>query len=324
MDNKEMKNCGNLDQRIIRTTCDWSCAGQQLASYLASRFTYRTLEEWCCRIDSGEITLNGKMVSSDTVLQLHDQIEYKPRDIVEPAADLNYSIIYEDENYLVVNKPGNLCVHPAGPFFKHTLWHLLASKYGDIHLASRLDRETSGLLLAAKNKLAASRMAKKNVIIRKEYLSVVHGSFGEDVEAKGFLVSDPESSVRKKRRFVFDMPQEKGTFESAHTTLSCVKRANGFSIVSAIAHTGRMHQIRSTLFSLGFPVAGDKLYGVDETMFLRQSRDELTAEDWKNLLISRQALHSSSLEIIHPDSKEQMEFTSPLPDELSELVSGDK
>ena len=313
-----------LNTRIIRSSVDWSCAGLLLADMLAGRFTYRSKAEWCQRIESGEITVNALPARPEQPLQLHDIIEYRPGDIVEPAAQLDYRVVFEDESLLVIDKPGNLCMHPAGPFFKNTLWHLLASKYGDIHLASRLDRETSGLLLAAKNKLAASRMAKKNVIIRKEYLSVVHGSFGEDVEAKGFLVSDPESSVRKKRRFVFDMPQEKGTFESAHTTFSCVKRANGFSIVSAIAHTGRMHQIRSTLFSLGFPVAGDKLYGVDETMFLRQSRDELTAEDWKNLLISRQALHSSSLEIIHPDSKEQMEFTSPLPDELSELVSEDK
>ena len=236
-----MKNFESLDQRIIRTTCDWSCAGQELVNYLASRFTYRTREEWLSRIDSGEITLNGKKTAPEHRLELHDQIEYRPQDITEPEADLNYSIIFEDENYLVVNKPGNLCVHPAGPFFKHTLWHLLASKYGEIHLASRLDRETSGLLLAAKNKAAASKMAKKSIITQKKYLAVVHGNFISGIEARGFLVSDTGSAIRKKRKFVFDMPQNGEKFESAHTTLEPVRSNDSFSLVSAIAHTGRTH-----------------------------------------------------------------------------------
>jgi 23S rRNA pseudouridine955/2504/2580 synthase/23S rRNA pseudouridine1911/1915/1917 synthase len=319
-----MKNFESLDQRIIRTTCDWSCAGQELANYLASRFTYRTKDEWLLRIDSGEITLNGRKVSPEYRLELHDQIEYRPVDIVEPDADLNCKVVFEDENYLVVDKPGNLCIHPAGPFFKHTLWHVLASCYGEIHFASRLDRETSGLLLAAKNKSAAAKMAKKNIITRKSYLAVVHGSFSEAVEAKGFLVSAPASAVRKKRQFVYDMPQEKGGFESAHTQLVPEICGKNFSLVRANPLTGRMHQIRATLSSFGYPVAGDKLYGVDETMFLRQSRDELTPEDREKLIISRQALHSAHLEFIHPESRENMSFDSELPDELKKLtVEGD-
>ena len=96
-----------------------------LASFLASRFTYRTREEWCERIAKGEIKINGKEAQPDAILNLHDLIEYIPQDIAEPPADLNYSIIHEDDNVIVINKPGNLCVHPSGPFFKHTLWHLL-------------------------------------------------------------------------------------------------------------------------------------------------------------------------------------------------------
>ena len=320
MDSGKMKNFESLDQRVIRTTCDWSCTDQELVRYLAGRFTYRSSEEWETRILSGEITINGKMAAPSYRLQLHDQIEYRPQDITEPDADLNYSIIFEDENYLVVNKPGNLCVHPAGPFFKHTLWHLLASKYGEIHLASRLDRETSGILLAAKNKAAATKMAKKNIITQKKYLAVVHGNFTDSIEAKGFLTSDNSSAIRKKRRFVFDMPQDGDRFESAHTTLEPVNSNGDFSLVSAIAHTGRTHQIRATLYSFGFPVCGDKLYGVDELMFLRQSRDELTSDDWQKLLIKRQALHSAHLELIHPESGELMKFDAPLPPELTELV----
>ena len=316
-----MKNFESLDQRVIRTTCDWSCTDQELANYLASRFTYRTKDEWICRIESGEITLNGKKTAPEHRLELHDQIEYRPVDIVEPDADLNCEVVFEDDNYLVVNKPGNLCIHPAGPFFKHTLWHILASRYGEIHFASRLDRETSGLLLAAKNKTAAAKMVKKNIISCKSYLAVVHGAFSQAIDAKGFLVSAPGSAVRKKRHFVYDMPQEKGSFESAHTTLEPVINKEKYSLVRAIPHTGRMHQIRATLCSFGFPVAGDKLYGVDETMFLRQSRDELTSEDREKLVISRQALHSAQLEFLHPESRELMSFEAALPAELEKLIA---
>ena len=111
----------SLNERIIRTTIDWSSAGLLLADMLAGRFTYRSRDEWCARIESGEITLNGKTVSPETVLSLHDRIEYRPGDITEPAADLNYRIVAESDSYLVIDKPGNLCMHPAGPFFKHTL-----------------------------------------------------------------------------------------------------------------------------------------------------------------------------------------------------------
>ena len=116
------------------------------------------------------------------------------------------------------------------------------------------------------------------------------------------------------------MPAEKGSFESAHTTLEPVSYNGTYSLVSAIAHTGRTHQIRATLYSFGFPVCGDKLYGVDELMFLRQSREELTTEDWQKLLIKRQALHSAHLEIIHPESGKEMHFDAPLPDELAKLM----
>ncbi|MBO5899826.1 MAG: RluA family pseudouridine synthase, partial [Lentisphaeria bacterium] len=122
------------------------------------------------------------------------------------------------------------------------------------------------------------------------------------------------------RHFVYDMPQEKGGFESAHTQLVPEICGKDFSLVRANPLTGRMHQIRATLCSFGYPVAGDKLYGVDETMFLRQSRDELTAADREKLLISRQALHSAHLEFIHPESRENMSFESELPDELKKLT----
>ena len=308
----------DLSQRIIRTSIDWSGADLILADYLAGRFTYRSREEWCERIISGEITLNGLIVSPETRLALHDQLEYRPGDIVEPPADLDYKIVFEDEQVAVIDKPGNLCMHPAGPFFKHTLWHLLCSKYGTIHFVNRLDRETSGLLLAAKDPKSAKRLSKN--ITAKRYQVIIHGNFPENLSASGFLQS-ANSIVRKKRRFVFEMP-DAPPFESSNTVFCKLAFANNLSLVEATLHTGRMHQIRATLHSLGYPVAGDKLYGLDENFYLKQRSGELSETDRQKLLIPRQALHSSFLEFIHPATGEKLAFSAPLPPEMSQLITG--
>ena len=305
--------------RIVRCAADWSSVSLPLVLFLAGRFTYRGVDEWRERILSGEITVNGAKVSPEYPLAMHDVIEYRPEDIVEPEADLEYGVVYEDEALLIVDKPGNLCVHPSGPFFKHTLWYLLTAKYGEVHLLSRLDRETSGLLAVAKEKSVARRMSRSRAV--KEYLAVVHGTFDRETTAAGWLVADTASAIRKKRRFVAELPAGAIRPESAVTRLVPERIGREFSLVRAFPETGRMHQIRATLLSLGFPVAGDKLYGPDELCYLKLRRGELTDADRARLRISRQALHSARLTLPHPLSGEELRFGSPLPEELVSLLS---
>lgn len=305
-------------QRIIRTATDWSNAGMVLVQFLAGRFTYRSADEWKNRINSGEITVNGKTVAPEYILQMHDSIEYRPQDIPEPPAQTDFKIVYEDEDILVIDKPGNLCVHPSGPFYKNTLWYLLRQKYQHIHFVNRLDRETSGLLLAAKSPDAARKIAEKDAVSNKHYLGIVHGCFSQETEATGFLVS-ANSLVRKKRKFIRENPDNLPG-ETALTTLRPVIAGEKFSLVQAILGTGRTHQIRATLYSLGYPLAGDKLYGVDERFFLKQKSEDFTAEDRAKLIFSRQALHSAGFTLIHPANGKKIEFSSPLPDELQNFI----
>ena len=311
----------DLNRRVIRSSIDWSGVGLRLDRFLAGRFTYRSLEEWRERIAAQEILLNDLPADPDVVLAMHDKVEYFPGDIPEPEADLSYRIAYEDDELLVVDKPGNLCVHPTGPFFKHTLWHLLCSKYGKIHLVNRLDRETSGLLIAAKNPAAAAKLGKPSWPMHKEYLALVFGNFAEQTEAYGFLIQDTASSVRKKRRFVAgDRPPEGAVkVESSRTVLIPERPGERYSLVRARLETGRLHQIRATLFSLGFPVVGDKLYGPDDSIYLRIRSNAITAEDRARLVLPRQALHSARLEFRHPASGQTITVESPLPPMFDEL-----
>ena len=290
-----------------------------LAQFLAGRFTYRTLDEWSERINSGEITLNGKPVSPEYLLQMHDCIEYHPQDIPEPPARKDYRIVFEDEDILVIDKPGNLCVHPSGPFYQNTLWYLLRQNYPHIHFVNRLDRETSGLLLAAKSPDAARKIAENDAVSNKSYLAIVHGCFTGNIDASGFLVS-ANSLVRKKRRFIKENP-ENLPGETSITYLSPEKSGENFSLVRAVLGTGRTHQIRATLYSLGFPLVGDKLYGVNENFFLKQKSEDFTPEELAQLILKRQALHAESFTLLHPATGEKMHFSAPLPGELQSFVN---
>ncbi len=312
-------NYDNLNQRIIRSSVDWSGTGLRLDQYLAGRFTYRSIGEWRERIASGEILLNEKLSPPESILQLHDKIEYFPGDLPEPEAELHYNVVYEDETLLVIDKPGNLCVHPSGPFFKHTLWHLLSTRYGKIHLVNRLDRETSGLLIAAKNPAAAAKLGSPRWPMRKEYLALVFGKFQMPCDAYGFLVSDTASQVRKKRKFVFGErpPANAVKPESSRTRLLPEKSGEHFSLVRAIPETGRLHQIRATLFSLGFPLVGDKLYGPDDEIYLKIRSGSITPEDQRKLILKRQALHSAELCFKHPVSGKEIAAKAPLPAEFA-------
>ena len=283
---------------------------------LSLAVTYRDRAGWLDRLAAGELLLDGRPARADDLLAADMVLEYRPRDIEEPAVDTAYRIVHEDDFLLVIDKPGDLPTHPSGIFYAHTLWHLLTKRFGAIHLVNRLDRETSGLLLAAKGPRTAARLARS--VRRKTYLAFVFGIFSEALDAAGFLVP-AGGAIRKKRAFVRALPPGVEG-ERAETKLRPVETANGLSLVEAELVTGRMHQIRATLCSLGHPLVGDKLYGPDETCYLRLRRGELTDADKRNLLLPRQALHAWKLGFRHPATGEECTFTAPFPADLADLA----
>ena len=223
-------------ERIIKTTIHSENAGQRLDLFLSGRFDYLSRNQWQKLIKAGSIVVNDRTVRCSRLLNENDIVTYKAI-YQEPAVNMEYSIAYEDEYLFVINKSGNLPCHPAGPFFKNTLWYDMEQRYGKIYLASRLDRETSGLLLIAKNPETAAKLSAMNIAnkIKKHYLTVIHGSFAEkNFLAKGFLFPDNESEVRKKRAFSQKQPKKNCVFETAETQFYKLTENNNFSLLEAV------------------------------------------------------------------------------------------
>jgi 23S rRNA-/tRNA-specific pseudouridylate synthase len=157
---------------------------------------------------------------------------------------------------------------------------------------------------------------------KKRYVALVEGAFPkETVRAKGWMTRDPSSAVRKKLIFWPDdgTDRDQGAGKWCETTFRGIATGRGMSLVEASPETGRLHQIRATLLSMGHPVVGDKLYGPDETIFLRFIQDKITEADRAALRLEHQALHSSEIVLIHPVRKESIALRAAFPRDWKEF-----
>ncbi len=281
--------------------------GCELLDYMTNHFSRFDRAGWQEQIRQKNVVVNDLPCPPEHILKRHDRVSFFPGELPEPGAALHYKTVYADKDILVFDKPADLCVHPTGPFYRHTLWNLAGQDYGEVHFVSRLDRETSGLILAARNKASAAKLEAMRSQIRKEYQALVIGRFTGAYRAKGFLIPDPESSIAKKKKFI-----PEGDGESCDTELYEIRQIPpDMTLVRAVLHTGRRHQIRATLYSLGYPLAGDKLYGPDETLYNKIRTQSFTEADKRLLRYDRQCLHASFLAFPHPQTGEELYFESP-------------
>ncbi len=309
------------EKRIIRTAVPPESEGTRLDAYLSARFTYRSRAEWQKTVRAGEILLNGNRTRPSRLLHAGEELSFELADNSEPEVRTDFAVLHETPDFLVVSKPGNLPVHPAGCYFANTLRMLLRKEYGELFVVNRLDRETSGLVLLARNGTAARKLSRlvEHRGVKKQYLVFVHGQFPhEHLSTDGFLSPDPRSEVRKKRRFSFEKTEAPDA-EPCRTDFTRLATDGSLSMLECRLHTGRFHQIRATLFSLGFPVVGDKLYGPDDSIYLRYTKKALTDEDRKRLVLDRQALHAWRMEFPSPFDRKELSFEAPLPLELLRL-----
>lgn len=311
---KEFQPPATLTRRIIRSRLADKQSFPSLLAFLAARFTYFDAAAWQKELEAGRLKLNGSTVRQDLPLPAGSLLEYSPPDRDEPSVATGWQVLYEDEELIVVDKPAPLPCHPGGSYFNNTLLRLLEDRFGRLHVITRLDRETAGLVLLAKSASAARRLheCQTSGLINKDYAALVHGKFPPTgVSATGWLQADTSSQVRKKRRFSAVMPAERTVpsagalpempgrrsnpaAESCRSDFALLEsrqtEAGWLSLVAARLHTGRNHQIRATLHSLGYPLVGDKLYGLDDGCFIRFSQNRLTEADRRRLILPVQAL----------------------------------
>ena len=313
-------------RRRVRAVVTSEERGQTLVDLLVRRYPFKNRVQWLEVATDQRVMVNGRVEAPSLILNLADEVIYEAPESPEPAVDLNFTVLFEDEEIMVVNKTGNLPCHPGGCYHDNTLWYQIKESFGllKLHLINRLDRETSGVMLVAKTGEAARNLSKQFFCrcVKKVYAVIVEGAFPSSLEAVGWLMPDARSVVRKKRCFVRgssdDKPSE--TAEWAESRFELMQECGEISLVQVQPQTGRLHQIRATLCSLGFPVVGDKLYGVDDNFFLKFISDELTAVDQTKLRMKRQALHAKELHIHHPATGKALCFTAPLPEDMNEQL----
>lgn len=311
----------------MRCTVRKEDAGGSLVAFLSARFPYHTPGDWTRLAAEGAVRLNEALPEPGRVLAEGDLIQYFPAESAEPESDLAVTVLYEDRDIIVVNKTGDLPAHPAGRYFRNTLWMVLRERLNvaEPSIINRLDRETSGVTLVARNARAAlvcwRQFAARTVT--KKYTVVTEGVFEKAVVARGYIAPAAASAIRKKRMFepsAASSPAAGREAQWAETVFTPVKSLKGLSVLEAIPHTGRLHQIRATLLALGSPVVGDKMYGLDETVFLRLVESRMTPEDAVKMRMPRQALHAGELNFLHPADGRPMKITAPLPADMQALL----
>ena len=255
----------------------------------------------------------------------------------EPPCPRTFTVLHEDARMRIIDKPAGLPVHASAKFYFNTLTRVLAERYPDepeLQICHRLDRETSGVLVLARERGAAAFL--KDAIGRKdrctkEYLAVVHGQPPWDTEAvldTGLRLATEADDTRLPH--VRMLPDPRGL--PAITRVIVVpagpaepgplhhgQRAGPYALVRCTLVTGRQHQIRAHLAAAGFPIVGDKLYTHGDDAFIEYCDEGMTPELAAMFVIPRHALHAARITLPHPDGG-TVTAGAPLPDDLRALL----
>lgn len=282
--------------------------------------------------DAGCIIVNGVAVKSsykvkpgDVISIVMDRPRYELEIIPE---DIPLDIVYEDSEVLVVNKPAGLVVHPGHGNYHGTLVNALAFHFRDnpdydvndprLGLVHRIDKDTSGLLVVAKTPEAKTHLGLQffNKTTKRQYVAVVWGDFDSD---KGTIVGNIARNPKNKLQMaVFDDPT---IGKHAVTHYEVIESFGYVSVVKCVLETGRTHQIRVHMRHKGHPLFNDARYGGDQilkgTTFAkyRQFIDNCFA------ICPRQALHAKTLGFVHPKTGQQLDFDTPIPEDMLNLIS---
>ncbi len=287
--------------------------GERLDKFLAASLEGFTRSAVQKLLDDGAVSVNGKAQGKNYKLKNDDEInvavpEAKPLEITAESIPLD--IVYEDGDLLVVNKPKGMVVHPANGNYNGTLVNALMAHCGDSlsgingvirpGIVHRIDKNTSGLLIVAKNDLAHIGLASqiKAHSFTRAYEAVVYGNIKEE---SGTVNEPIGRSVKDRKKMAVTLKNSK----AATTHYTVIKRYEGFTHIRCELETGRTHQIRVHMAHIGHPVAGDEVYGPKKVI------KELEG----------QCLHAKKIGFVHPRTGEYMEFESELPEYFKKFLN---
>jgi len=257
------------------------------------------------------IVLNGNRVTVRAVLSIGDILSLETEDSFEEINEnikpvkLDINIIYEDSDIIAVNKSAGMPTHTSHGHYEDTLANALSYYYCEkdipfvFRAVNRLDKDTSGIVLVAKNRLTASKLSKEmsEGKIKKTYTAILTGECSSD---SGRI----ETYIRRRGESIIEREvcDKCDGADYAATEWKTIKRGNGLTVVSASPETGRTHQLRVHFAHIGHPILGDGLYGQADPR------------------IHRQSLHAAYLTFTHPGTSRQMILEAPVPDDMKKII----
>jgi 23S rRNA pseudouridine1911/1915/1917 synthase len=305
----------------------------RIDKYLMQRIEGATRNKIQQAINAGMVMVNKNPVKQNYKVKGLDEIivysDMSPEEteVVPEKIDLN--IIYEDDDVIVINKPAGLVVHPGSGNYSGTLlngvaWYMqqndpainesVLPRYGLVH---RIDKNTSGLLLMAKNSKAMTHLARQfyDHSVNRKYVALVWGDLKDQ---EGTIVAHVGRNLRHRK--LFEAYPEGDHGKEAITHYTVLERFNYVTLVECVLETGRTHQIRVHMKYIGHPLFNDDTYGGDKivkgTVFAkyRQFVDNCF------VICPRQALHARTLGFVHPTTKKEMFFETQLPDDMKQVI----